>query len=157
MSKIIESVEAHYETLEVPFGRIYHWHQAHVTLECECGEILTFSGTSAITACCRCGAAYGALVNDIHYREEHLRDEEAHPWHFDGQGQADHNYETKLLTLRAPPGATTTLRRGWGTIKRDERRPGRGQDKTMSRLNIRQPGSILISLAHCTAWSGLSF
>ena len=27
--KIIERVEAHYETLEVPFGRIYHWHQGH--------------------------------------------------------------------------------------------------------------------------------
>jgi hypothetical protein len=27
----------------------------------------------------------------------------------------------------------------------------------MSRLNIRQPGSILFSLSHCTAWSGLSF
>ena len=27
--KIIESVETHYETLEVPFGRIYHWHQGH--------------------------------------------------------------------------------------------------------------------------------
>ena len=27
--KIIESVQAHYETLEVPFGRIYHWHQGH--------------------------------------------------------------------------------------------------------------------------------
>src|SRR3712207_3037594 len=74
MSKIIESVQAHYETLEVPFGRIYHWHQAHVTLKCDCGEILTFSGSSAIVTCWRCGAKYGALVHDIHYREEHLGD-----------------------------------------------------------------------------------
>src|ERR671911_2288526 len=86
MSKLIESVEAHYETLEVPFGRIYHWHQAYVTLECDCGEILTFSGTSAILSC-RCGATYGALVHDIHYREEHLGDEEVHPWHYDLQNQ----------------------------------------------------------------------
>src|SRR5215211_2006115 len=76
--KIIESVQAHYETLEVPLGRIYHWHQAHLTLECECGEVLTFSGTSAIITCWRCGAAYGALVHDIHYQEEHLRDEVAY-------------------------------------------------------------------------------
>ena len=88
MSKIIESVEAHYETLEVPFGRRYHWYQAHVTLECDCGEILAFSGTSAILTC-RCGAAYGALVHDIHYREEHLREEDAHPWHYDLQSQED--------------------------------------------------------------------
>ena len=31
--KIIERVEAHYETLEVPFGRIYHWHQGHAGQE----------------------------------------------------------------------------------------------------------------------------
>jgi hypothetical protein len=28
-AKIIERVEAHYDTIEVPFGRIYHWHQGH--------------------------------------------------------------------------------------------------------------------------------
>src|SRR5215203_795123 len=88
MSKIIESVEALYETLEVPFGRSYHWYQAHVTLECDCGEILAFSGTSAIVTC-RCGASYGALVHDIHYREEHLREEDAHPWHYDLPSQED--------------------------------------------------------------------
>src|SRR5215217_4741450 len=80
---IIESVEAHYETLEVPFGRIYQWHQAHLTLECDCGETLTFSGTSGITTCRRCGAAYSALVHEIHYREEHLHYDDAHPWRYD--------------------------------------------------------------------------
>jgi hypothetical protein len=89
MSKIIESVEAHYETLEAPFGRIYHWHQAHLTLECECGEILTVSGSSAIATCWGCGAAYDALVNDIHYREEPLRDEDVHPWHYNLRSQED--------------------------------------------------------------------
>jgi hypothetical protein len=93
MSKIIESVEAHYDTLEVPFGRIYHWHQGHVTLECDCDEILTFSGTSAIITCCRCGAEYGALVHDIHYRGEHPRDEDVHPWHYDLQSQADQHLQ----------------------------------------------------------------
>jgi hypothetical protein len=89
MSKVIESVEGHYETLEVPFGRTYHWHQAHVTLECECSEILTFRGTSAIVTCWECGADYGALVDDIHYREEHLGAEDAHPWHYDLRSQED--------------------------------------------------------------------
>jgi hypothetical protein len=89
MSQIIERTEAHYDTVEVPFGRIYHWHQAHVTLECDCGEILTFSGTSAIVTCRGCGADYDPLEHDIHYREEHLRDEDAHPWHYDLRGQAD--------------------------------------------------------------------
>jgi hypothetical protein len=89
MSQIIERTEAHYDTVEVPFGRIYHWHQAHVILECDCGEILTFSGTSATTTCWRCGADYGALVHGIHHQEEHLQDEEAHPWHYDLQSQED--------------------------------------------------------------------
>src|SRR5215207_3936767 len=87
MSRIIERTEAHYDTVEVPFGRIYHWHQAHVILECDCGEILTFSGTSAITTCWGCGADYGALVHGIHYQEECLRDEAAYPegssWRYD--------------------------------------------------------------------------
>jgi len=95
MSKIIESVEAHYETLEVPFGRSYHWHQAHVTLECDCGEILAFSGTSA-TVTCRCGASYGALVDGIHYREEHLREEDVHPWHYDLQSQEDQHLRDEV-------------------------------------------------------------
>jgi hypothetical protein len=89
MARLIERIEAHYDTVEVPFGRTYQWHQAHVTLECDCGEILTFSGNSDVVTCCGCGAAYGALVHDIHYREEHLRDEDAHPWHYDLQSQAD--------------------------------------------------------------------
>jgi hypothetical protein len=90
MSRIIERIPAHYDTIEVPFGRIYQWHQAHLTLECDCGEILTFSGSSAITTYCRCGAQYAALVNDIHYREEHLLGvEEVHPWHYDLQSKED--------------------------------------------------------------------
>src|SRR3989337_2945880 len=89
MSQIIERTEAHYDSVEVPFGRIYHWHQAQVILECDCGEILTFSGTSAITTCWGCGADYGALVHGIHHQEEHLRDEDVHPWHYDEQSQED--------------------------------------------------------------------
>src|ERR687898_736659 len=79
MPQIIESIEAHYSTLEVPFGRVYSWHQAHVVLECDCGEKHTFTGTSAITTC-RCGADYGALVHDIRLRERQLPDQDEHPW-----------------------------------------------------------------------------
>ena len=88
MPQIIESIEAHYSTLEVPFGRVYSWHQAHVVLECDCGEKHTFTGTSAITTC-RCGADYGALVHDIRLRERQLPDQDEHPWFHDEQSQAD--------------------------------------------------------------------
>jgi hypothetical protein len=113
--KIIESVQAHYETLEVPFGRIYHWHQGHVTLECDCGEILTFSGTSAIGTCCRCGEAYGALVNDIHYREEHLGDEDVHPWHYDLRSQEDqHLQDEAAYPEEDSPWRYNDVTSGWG-------------------------------------------
>src|SRR5215216_6831298 len=100
MFRIIERIEAHYDTVEVPFGRIYQWHQAHLTLECDCGETLTFSGTSVTVTCYGCGADYGALVNDIHFQEEHLRDEEVHPWHYDLQSRQTSTYKTRPLILR---------------------------------------------------------
>src|SRR5215218_4151278 len=103
MSQIIERTEAHYDTVEVPFGRIYHWHQAHVILECDCGEILTFSGTSAITTCWGCGADYGALVHGIHDGEEHLRDEDVHPWHYDLQSQADQHLRDEAAYTEGSP------------------------------------------------------
>jgi hypothetical protein len=46
MSQVIERIDAHYDTLEVPFGRSYHWQHARVLLECDCGENPTFSGTT---------------------------------------------------------------------------------------------------------------
>jgi len=91
MTRIIENIQAHYETLEVPFGRIYEWLPAHLVLECDCGETLTFSATttSAACSCHRCGADYGASVHHLHYREEHPKDEDVHPWHHDRQSRAD--------------------------------------------------------------------
>src|ERR671912_521657 len=103
MSRIIERIEAHYDTVEVPFGRIYQWNQAHLTLECDCGETLTFSGTSATVACYGCGADYGALVNDIHYQEEHLGDEDVHPWHYDDQSQEDQHLRNEAAYTEDSP------------------------------------------------------
>jgi hypothetical protein len=103
MSKSIESVEAHYDTLEVPFGRIYHWHQAYVTLECDCGEILTFSATSTKTTCRGCGVDYSSLVHDLRHREERLRDEDEHPWHYDEQSQADQHLRDENACMEDSP------------------------------------------------------
>ena len=87
MTKIIARIEGHYEVHETPFGRAYEWHSAYVTIECGCGEKSTFDGTSTITTC-RCGADHSAVVWDIQEREGRLRDEIAHPWHYDTQEQA---------------------------------------------------------------------
>jgi hypothetical protein len=38
MVQILERVQAHYESRERPFGKVYEWHPASVDIECDCGE-----------------------------------------------------------------------------------------------------------------------
>lgn len=92
MKRIIENVEAHYETREVPFGRSYQWHPEHVTLECECGERLTLTASST-TSICRCGADYAPTVRDIQKREGQLPNKDLHPWHYDADEQAEQHQQ----------------------------------------------------------------
>lgn len=86
--KIIERVQAHYEVSEVPFGISYEWHQASVTLECDCGEKITLNTTTTITTCPQCGADLGTFVHDIKEREGRLPDRLTHPWFYDSQSRA---------------------------------------------------------------------
>src|SRR3712207_9117694 len=84
MTRIIERVEARYESREVPFGKTYEWHPAYVALECDCGERLTLTSTSTTTRCW-CGTDHGAVVRDIREREGRLREKVTHPWHHDAR------------------------------------------------------------------------
>ncbi len=101
MTQTIEIIKkAQYDTLEVPFGRSYRWHQARVVLGCDCGEKPTFK-MSALTgsrAVCACGAVL-VLTADIqeklqgHHQEvqgQTLEDYEAanRPWLHDTRAQA---------------------------------------------------------------------
>jgi hypothetical protein len=86
--KVIERREAHYETREVPFGKVYEWHPACVVLECDCGEKLILTATSTTTTCRRCGDDLGGFVHDIQEREGRLPDELTHPWFYDARGRA---------------------------------------------------------------------
>ena len=47
MTQITVRVEGHYEIHESPFGRSYEWYPAYATLECDCGEKLTLTGTDS--------------------------------------------------------------------------------------------------------------
>ncbi len=87
MARIIESGEADYEAREIPFGKIYEWHPAYVTIRCDCGEetILAASGTSAT---CRCGADLGAFVRDLKEPQGRPLDRAAHPWFYDAEAPA---------------------------------------------------------------------
>jgi hypothetical protein len=98
MTQVIEIIKAQYDTLEVPFGRSYRWHQAQVVFECDCGEkpIFKMSALTGSRAVCVCGAD---LTADSQEKQEHqpevhgqlLEDYEAthHPWLHDPQAQAE--------------------------------------------------------------------
>jgi hypothetical protein len=88
---IVERVEAHYETREVPFGQIYEWHPAYVTLECECSEKLILSATNTTTTCPQCGTDLDVddFLHDLQEREGHLPDNLTHPWSYDATARAD--------------------------------------------------------------------
>ncbi len=88
MVQILERVQAHYESREMPFGKVYEWHPASVTLECDCGEKVTLTATTTITTCGCCGADLGTFVHDIREREGRLPDNLTHPWFYDASERA---------------------------------------------------------------------
>jgi hypothetical protein len=103
MTRIIERVEAHYESQEVPFGKTYEWHPAYVTLECDCGEKLTLTSTTTITTCRRCGADQGPFVHDIQEREGCLPDRLTHPWHHDARERAEQHLRDENAYPKGSP------------------------------------------------------
>jgi|SRR5215211_4757159 len=90
MVQIVERVQAHYESCEVPFGKVYEWHSAYVALECDCGEQVTLTATSSstTTTCGRCGSDLGTFVHDIGEREGRLPEDLTHPWFYDARERA---------------------------------------------------------------------
>jgi hypothetical protein len=119
--KVIERVEAHYESSEMPFGKVYEWHPTHLALECDCGEKVTITATSTITTCPRCGADLDVdgLVHDIQEREGRLPDNLTHPWFFyDAQRRADQQHlRDEAAYPEGSPGATTILGEGHEMLK----------------------------------------
>ncbi len=103
MAQIIERVEAHYGTCEVPFGKVYEWRQAYVALECDCGEQLILTATSTTTTCHRCGANLGSFVHGIKEREGRLPDERTHPWFHDAQARADQSGRDEAAHPKGSP------------------------------------------------------
>ena len=85
MVQIVEHIQAHYESREMPFATVYEWHPAYAALECECGEKVILSATNTITTCRRCGADLGTFVRDIREREGRLPDKLTHPWFYDAK------------------------------------------------------------------------
>jgi hypothetical protein len=105
MVQILERDEAHYESREMPFGKVYEWHPAAVDLECDCGEKVTLSATSTstTTTCSRCGADLGTFVHDIREREGRLPDNLTHPWFYDARERAQQHEHDEATYSKGTP------------------------------------------------------
>jgi hypothetical protein len=102
MTRIIEDIEAHYETHEVPFGRIYKWHPEHIIVECDCGERFAFTATSTTTTC-RCGTDHSGVICEIQKHEGRLPDKSIHPWQYDTQEQdKQHRQDEAAYPVHSP-------------------------------------------------------
>jgi len=101
--QILERVQAHYESREMPFGKVYEWHPASVALECACGEKVTLSATSITTTCSGCGADLGTFVHEIREREGRLPDNLTHPWFYDTEERAQqHTHDVATYSKGTP-------------------------------------------------------
>ena len=103
MTRIIEDLEAHYETHEVPFGRSYEWHPEQVAFECNCGQRSTVTATSPTTTRCRCGADHGGIVRSIRRRESRLPYETLHPWLHDTKEQSQQRHRDEAAYPEGSP------------------------------------------------------
>ena len=101
--KIIERVEARYETREVAFGKAYEWHPAYVILECDCGERLVLTVAGSVTACGRCGADIGGFVHHVPGSEDRLPERITHPWSYDAKERAKQHQQDEATNPEGSP------------------------------------------------------
>jgi hypothetical protein len=73
--KVTERIEEHYETQEVPFGKVSAWRPGRVMIECDCGERLTLTGSTTV---CACGVDLTSTLRGT-LSAKQSRDEDLHP------------------------------------------------------------------------------
>lgn len=71
MVRVIERTEAHYQTHEAKYGKVYRWCPEGVLVECDCGERLTLTSS---TESCECGADYAAIIHELADREREKKE-----------------------------------------------------------------------------------
>ncbi len=97
--QVIEYLDEHYETQEVPFGKSYKWCPESVVVVCECGKRATFKMADLCDSvpACECGADSAAGIQEElqsqqpEVRGQKLEDyEKTHqPWLHDTKEQSD--------------------------------------------------------------------
>jgi hypothetical protein len=86
---------AHDEVHNVEVGKVYRWHPKSPVVECECGRMLSTSGST--TSCPECGSDHtDPLWNEP--AEGYLSDESLHPW----RHSEDHKAKEGLPDLGLP-------------------------------------------------------
>ncbi len=103
MVHIVEHVRSHYEVREVPFGKVYEWHPAHITLGCACGVRSSLAATSTVTTCRRCGADLGGFFHDLEERVGRLPDRLIHPWVYDANERAQQRLRDETAHAEGSP------------------------------------------------------
>jgi hypothetical protein len=132
--KIIERVQAHYESREMPFGKTYEWHPAYVFLECGCGKRWTIDAKSAITP------ANVAVIlptsSPETSRMEKLLFRRSSAVRGSMMPESGHNNTsvTRRHILKARPGVTTILRRPPTGSKQKEKNSLMRAEQTVSEM-----------------------
>lgn len=102
MTRILKRVEAHYGTHEVPFGQVYEWQEAYVTVRCDCGAEAILTSTSPSTTC-RCGANLSAFVGALEEPQGRLPDTVTHPWFYDGRARVQQSRRDQAAYPKGSP------------------------------------------------------
>ncbi len=111
--QVIEVLDEHYETQEVPFGRSYKWCPKSVAVVCECGKRATFkmSDLAGSIDACACGADETAGIKEAlqsHHTEvlgESVKDYETthHPWLYDTAACAQQHQRDEATYTKDSP------------------------------------------------------
>jgi len=97
--QVIEVLDEHYETQEVPFGKSYKWCPESVVVVCECGKRATFKMADLCDSvvACECGADHAAgILEELQSQQPEVRGQTLedyetthHPWLHDTQAQSE--------------------------------------------------------------------
>ncbi len=111
--QLIEVLDEHYETQEVPFGRNYKWCAQSAVVMCACGKRSTFkmSALCDSVAACECGADHTAGIQvELQSQQpevlgQTLEDYETahHPWFFDTRDQTEQHVRDEASYSRNSP------------------------------------------------------
>ncbi len=111
--QVIEVLDEHYETQEVPFGRSYKWCAESAVVVCECGKRSTFkmSALCDSVAACECGSDHTADIQEELQSQQPevlgqtLEDYETvhHPWLYDSRDQTEQHQRDEAAYHKGSP------------------------------------------------------